>query len=121
MTSSNNPARESRAPQKGSKPGAAAAAGNPPSRTPAAPVKVPPLFRRIDWLTMLVTFAIVGVVYVLTVAPELTLEDSGELVTGSMYAGIPHPPGYPVWTIYSWLWTKLVPFGNPAWRCRLAG
>jgi len=37
----------------------------------------------------------------LTLAPELTLENSGELATGPFYAGIPHPPA-PVWTIYTW-------------------
>jgi len=81
---------------------------------------VAPLFRRIDWLAAALAFVIVGVVYYLCLAPELTLEDSGELVTGSLYAGIPHPPGYPVWTIYSWLWTVLVPVGNYAWRVGLA-
>jgi len=96
---------------------AAATQGARPS-APAAPVA--PLFRRIDWLAAALAFAIVGVVYYLSLAPELTLEDSGELVTGSFYAGIPHPPGYPVWTIYSWLWTVLVPFGNMAWRVALA-
>jgi hypothetical protein len=74
------------------------------------------LFRRIDWLTLAVTFVIVFGVYFLTLAPELTLEDSGELVCASVYAGIPHPPGYPVWSIYSWLWTVLLPVGNYAWR-----
>jgi hypothetical protein len=64
----------------------------------------PPLFRRIDWLTFLITFAAVWIGYYLTLAPEVTLEDSGELATGSYYAGIPHPPGYPFWTIYTWLW-----------------
>ena len=59
------------------------------------------------------------VIYFLTIAPELTLQDSGELVTGAYYAAIPHPPGYPVWTIYSWLWTVLVPVGNIAWRAAL--
>ncbi len=106
-----NPERDNRAGQKGSKP-------PPPAHLP--PPTVAPLFRRIDWLTLLITFGIVWIVYFLTLAPELTLEDSGELVTGSMYAGIPHPPGYPVWTIYSWLWTVLVPWGNPAWRVALA-
>jgi len=68
--------------------------------SPAAEVsKLPPLFRRIDWLTFFITFVIVWAGYYLTMAPELTLEDSGELATGSYYAGIPHPPGYPVWTI----------------------
>jgi hypothetical protein len=49
----------------------------------------------------------------------VTLEDSGELATGSFYAGIPHSPGYPVWTVYTWLWTVLLPVGNIAWRVAL--
>jgi len=81
---------------------------------------VPPLFRRLDWLTALATFAIVWVVYFICLAPQVTLEDSGELCTASYYAGIPHPPGYPFWTIYTWLWTVLVPFKNVAWRVALA-
>src|ERR1041385_2167913 len=75
-----------------------------------------PLFRRTDWLTFLITWAVVFIGYWLTLAPELTLEDSGELATGSFYAGIPHPPGYPVWTMYSWIWTRILPYGNIAWR-----
>jgi len=121
MTNPNSPEREGRAPQKGAKQAPSAPAGAPPPRTPVAPPgKVAPLFRKIDWLTLVITFVIVWVIYFLTLAPELTLEDSGELVTGSVYAGIPHPPGYPVWTIYSWLWTVLVPVGNFAWRVALA-
>src|SRR3984885_13005318 len=85
-----------------------------------APEPVPPLFRRIDWWTMGIAFAVVWIVYFCTLAPQVTLEDSGELVTGSYWAGIPHPPGYPFWTIYTWLWTVLVPFGNVAWRVQLA-
>jgi thioredoxin-like negative regulator of GroEL len=89
-----------------------------PKATPAAPAPgpVPPLFRRIDWLALAFTFAVVWIVYFLTLAPELTLEDSGELCTGSYYAGIPHPPGYPFWAIYSWFWTVILPFKNIAWR-----
>ncbi len=87
-----------------------------PGPAPLAPAPVPPLFRRVDWLAMGVTFAIVATFYFLTLAPDLTLEDSGELVTGAFYAGIPHPPGYPVWSIYSWIWTTLLPVGNMAWR-----
>src|SRR3954453_21985988 len=78
--------------------------------------KVPPLFRPMDWLAMGIAFAVVWTVYFLTLAPELTLEDSGELCTGAFYAGIPHPPGYPFWSIYAWLWTQLLPIGNVAWR-----
>ncbi|HLP76650.1 MAG TPA: DUF2723 domain-containing protein [Candidatus Paceibacterota bacterium] len=80
------------------------------------PQKLPPLFRRVDWITFGVTFLVVLVSYLLTLAPEMTLEDSGELAVGSFYAGIPHPPGYPVWTLYTYLWTVILPIGNVAWR-----
>ena len=103
---------------QGLKPPAAEA---PETKTPPPGItKVAPLFRRVDWLTLLITFLGVWIGYYLTLAPELTLEDSGELAVGSMYAGIPHPPGYPVWTIYTWLWTVLLPFKNIAWRVALA-
>jgi tetratricopeptide (TPR) repeat protein len=82
----------------------------------AMPVNVTPLFRPIDWFTLVVTTLIIFIVYFLTLAPDVTLEDSGELCTGSFYAGIPHPPGYPFWAIYSWLWTAILPFGSVAWR-----
>src|SRR2546423_5730112 len=96
-------------------PASAAAPPQKPSGTPSIPTPAP-LFRRIDWFTFLITFAIVLVGYLLTLAPEQTLEDSGELATGSFYAGIPHPPGYPVWTVYTWMWTRILPIGNIAWR-----
>ena len=80
------------------------------------PIKVPPLFRKIDWLVLGITFAVIWAAYLFTLAPEVTLEDSGELCTASFYAGIPHPPGYPFWAIYSWLWTAILPFGNVTWR-----
>jgi tetratricopeptide (TPR) repeat protein len=98
-------------------------AASPPRPAPAAPSstpKPPPLFRRIDWLALLICFAVVETIYLLTLSPQVTLEDSGELVTGSFYAGIPHPPGYPFWAIYSWIWTRLVPFGNAAFRVELS-
>ncbi len=96
----------------------------PVEKTPATPspkpvVKVAPMFRRTDWLTMAITFAVIWIVYLLTLAPEQTLEDSGELCTGAFYAGIPHPPGYPFWSVYAWFWTEILGWlhmGNVAWR-----
>src|SRR5881398_604131 len=82
---------------------------------PAKPV-TPPLLREIDWFTFGITTLVVFIGYLLTLAPDLTLEDSGELAVGSYYAGVPHPPGYPVWTIYSWLFTALIPISNVAYR-----
>jgi tetratricopeptide (TPR) repeat protein/uncharacterized membrane protein (UPF0136 family) len=91
-----------------------------PETAAVPPIKPPRLFRPIDWAALLITFVFVFVAYYLTIAPEMTLEDSGELATGSFYAGIPHPPGYPVWTIFTYFWT-LIPIGNVAWRVALAG
>jgi hypothetical protein len=112
------------APAKGEAAAAAKAAAPGPAKAPlpAQPAQgpVPPLFRRLDWLTALATAAMVWVIYYFCLAPQVTLEDSGELCTASYYAGIPHPPGYPFWTIYTWLWTVLVPFKNIAWRVALA-
>jgi len=81
-----------------------------------SPVKVAPMFRPTDWLTLAITFGVIWVIYLFTLAPEQTLEDSGELCTGAFYAGIPHPPGYPFWSVYAWFWTAILPFGNVAWR-----
>lgn len=74
------------------------------------------LFRPVDWLTFGVVTVVMLLTYLLSIAPDLTLEDSGELAVGSMYAGVPHPPGYPLWTVYSWAFTKLLPFSSMAWR-----
>ena len=73
-------------------------------------------FHRVDWIAGLLATLISFGVYLYTLAPDVTLEDSGELAVGSMYAGVPHPPGYPLWTIYSWVFTKILPFSNIAWR-----
>ncbi|MFM8468556.1 MAG: protein O-mannosyl-transferase family [Limisphaerales bacterium] len=93
---------------------AAAATPEPP------PGPVAPLFNRVDWLTFAITSLLVFLGYYWTLAPDLTLEDSGELAVGSFYAGVPHPPGYPVWTIFTWLVCELVPVSNIAWRVALA-
>jgi len=57
----------------------------PSQSVPAPRVKppTPPLFRKIDWLSLAVTALLVFIGYFLTLAPDLTLEDSGELATGS--------------------------------------
>ncbi len=75
-------------------------------------------FHRVDWVAFAVATLLSLVVFIYTAAPDVTLEDSGELVTASRYLGVPHPPGYPIWTILSWLFT-LIPFGSIAWRVNL--
>lgn len=120
-------AQKSDSKRSGSSP-AAAGSGTPTPKSPGGiPIQSkmvaaspPPLFRRWDWFTFGVTTLILFLAYYYTLAPQVTLEDSGELAVGSYYAGVPHPPGYPVWTIYTWLFTVLFPFANIAWRVALA-
>ncbi len=63
------------------------------------------------WITTLISFS----VYLFTLAPNVTLEDSGEFLTAAYHWGVPHPPGYPIWTISANLF-ELIPFGNAAWK-----
>ncbi|MGB8646858.1 MAG: DUF2723 domain-containing protein [Anaerolineae bacterium] len=57
------------------------------------------------------------VVYLLTLAPTITWKhngaDSGDLVTAAFTLGIPHPPGYPLFTLISSLFAHF-PFVEPA-------
>jgi len=103
---------------KGAKPSKAVPKSGAASPPPAGPR--PPLFRKIDWFTFGATTLIILIGYLFTLSPDLTLEDSGELATGSFYAGVPHAPGYPVWTMYSWLFTVIIPFGNVAFRVSIS-
>ena len=69
-----------------------------------------PFFRRIDWMAFFICFIISFGVYFYTMAPTVTLEDSGELAVASDYLGVSHPPGYPIWTLLTWFsqWIFLI-------------
>jgi tetratricopeptide (TPR) repeat protein len=58
------------------------------------------------------------VVYVRTLGPTVTGEDSGELITAAYTLGVAHPPGYPLWTLLAKLFT-FIPYGTVAWRVNL--
>ena len=45
--------------------------------------------------------------------------DSGDLVAAAFEFGVPHPPGYPLYTMFVWLLTR-IPLFTPAWRAGLA-
>src|SRR6266513_377571 len=53
--------------------------------------------------------------YSWTLAPTVTLTDSGELIVVARGLGIAHPPGVPLWVILAHL-ASLVPFGSVAVR-----
>jgi tetratricopeptide (TPR) repeat protein len=69
-----------------------------------------------ELLAALFTFVVSFGVFFYTMCPSVTLQDSGELVTGAYRFGVPHPPGYPLWAFLGWVWRHLVPVGDPAWQ-----
>src|SRR5579859_3714890 len=82
----------------------------------ANPESIGPFFQATDWLAFGITGLVALVVYWCSLAPETTLGFSGTLSTSAKYAGVAYPPGFPVWTLYSWVFATLLPFSNIAWR-----
>jgi hypothetical protein len=67
------------------------------------PASRPDRFLRSDFIAAGLVLLITLGVYILTLSPSVTLEDSGELITGAADFGVPHPPGYPLWTMSGFL------------------
>ena len=87
----------------------------------AAPASVGPLPE--DGGPALVTAAAVAgialAVYLRTLAPTVTLIDSGELALAARDLGVAHPPGTPLWVLLGHV-AALVPWGNVAARVAAA-
>src|ERR1041384_4723572 len=64
-------------------------------------------------------FVVSLVVYSLTLAPTVTLVDSGELILAAQSLGVAHPPGFPLYVLLAHLAT-LFPLGNLAVRVNFA-
>jgi len=54
--------------------------------------------------------------YLRTLAPGLLPADAGEFQFTAPTLGLPHPTGYPLYTLLGWAWSHLVPYGDYAWR-----
>ena len=78
-------------------------------------------FQKTDWIACWATFVVALIVYTITLQPTVGLEDSGELIVASDYLGVPHPPGYPSWSLLTWLFQWIFHHvtyhghPNPAW------
>jgi hypothetical protein len=61
-------------------------------------------------------------VYLATLAPVLSFQhhgaDGGDLIAAAATLGVPHPTGYPTYTLLAWLFSHL-PFGTLAYRVNL--
>jgi len=70
---------------------------------------------RVELLCAGIVFLIALLLYSWTLAPTVTLTDSGELIVVAQGLGIAHPPGVPLWVILAHL-ASLLPLGNVAVR-----
>ncbi len=73
--------------------------------------------RAIAWLLAGSFFAL----YVATAAPSVAtvFDDSLEFQLVLPTLGIAHPTGYPLYTLLGWLFTRLMPLGDAAWRANV--
>lgn len=82
-------------------------------------------FSKLDgrgWWLAVCAGALAFLVYWLTLAPGLTFAndgtDGGDLIAAARTLGIPHPTGYPTYTLLAWLFTHM-PVGVIAYRVNL--
>ncbi len=74
---------------------------------------------RIRIACALLVFIASLVVYAFTLAPTVTLVDSGELIVAAHSLGVAHPPGFPLYVMLAHL-ASLVPIGSVAVRINFA-
>lgn len=67
-----------------------------------------------SWLLAFFSFAL----FLIFQAQGIFTGDSGDVVTAAVIAGIPHPPGYPLFSFLGWMAAHL-PFGTLSWRVTL--
>lgn len=78
-------------------------------------------FIRTDWFAAGIVVAFSFLLYNITLAPTVTLEQSGAFVVAGQHLGVGRVPGYPVWHLLAKLFISLFWFvryhghPNPAW------
>ena len=100
------------------KPPAAKRRAAAPSETPPSPPPSGPVTRRDHGIG-----AVIGlgafVLYLVTLCPTIFVEDSAEFSTAAGIFGVPHPPGYPLYTLLAGLFVRVLPVGDIAYRSNL--
>jgi hypothetical protein len=70
---------------------------------------------RVELVCSGAVFLVALLLYTLTLAPTVTLVDSGELIVAARGLGVAHPPGFPLWVMLAHL-ASMLPVGNVAAR-----
>jgi len=80
-----------------------------------APNCARPFFAQAELVCAGAVFLVGLIVYSWTLAPTVTLTDSGELIVAAYGLGVAHPPGFPLWVMLAHV-ASLVPIGSVAVR-----
>jgi hypothetical protein len=86
---------------------------------PVRPLPSERLFRNGALICSAVVFLVALFLYSRTLAPTVTLVDSGELIVAARFLGVAHPPGFPLYLLLAHL-VSLVPIGSVAGRINFA-
>src|SRR2546423_242985 len=75
-------------------------------------------FNRKPWVGAAIVVAAVGFLYFRTAARDLVVGDAPEFIPAAAVLGVPHPPGYPLFTILGHAFS-LLPWGSIPFRVNL--
>ena len=75
--------------------------------------------RVINWRGHILVGVIIGGIYLYSQVKTIYGGDAGDLVSAIATLGIPHPPGYPLYTILGIVAVRLVQYSTMAWRVGL--
>ncbi len=113
---------EAQAPANSLNPAAASVLSSQKDKpSPSVPAAAPASFSQFSpprqhMFSTSAVFAVVAAAYISTAYPSIPGGDAGELVVTACNLGVAHPPGYPTFTMLSYLFQKAFPFGHVAWR-----
>ena len=67
------------------------------------------------WVGAVAVAAVAGILYFLTAARDIVVGDTPELITAAVVLGVPHAPGYPLFTMLGHIFS-LIPFASIPFR-----
>src|SRR5947208_16597030 len=70
------------------------------------------------WPSALAVTVTAAILYFLTAVRDIVVGDTPELITAAVTLGVPHPPGYPLFTMLGHLFS-LMPLGPIPFRLNL--
>ena len=77
------------------------------------------MIKKIHYLLIALSFIIPCILYIVTMAPTVSLWDCGEFISTSVIMGIPHPPGTPLYLIISNFFSQIPIFSDIGARVNL--